>query len=132
MKRSVPHTPHGAWWRAHSSKQERNRRESNPLSPASKLYSAALISSGLEPPSARPAHGNPPIPLFKIPTEQWPVVLQRVAQGESLRQIAKSYRTSYEAVRRVLQASRRELVEADDKPAVLNPETQEEAERLHP
>jgi DNA-binding NarL/FixJ family response regulator len=36
-------------------------------------------------------------------------VLQRVAQGESLRQIAKNYQTSYEAVRRVLNAARKKL-----------------------
>jgi len=56
-------------------------------------------------------HVNPPIPLFKIPPSEWPFVLQRVAQGESLRQIARSYHTSYEAVRRVLNATRKDLME---------------------
>jgi hypothetical protein len=32
-----------------------------------------------------------------------------VAQGDSLRQIARSYATSYEAVRRVLMVSHREM-----------------------
>ena len=63
----------------------------------------------------KPPHTNPPIPLFKIPPTEWPAVLQRVAQGESLRQIARSYHTSYEAVRRVLNAARKELVAGESK-----------------
>jgi hypothetical protein len=51
---------------------------------------------------------NPPPPEWKIPRSQWPDVLHRVNQGESLRQVAKSYGVSYEAVRRVLRAARRE------------------------
>jgi hypothetical protein len=90
--------------------RQRNRRACNPLSPASKLYSSTLITGGLEAHPAKPPRINPPIPLFKIPPAQWPSVLQRVAQGESLRQIARSYHTSYEAVRRVLNAARKELV----------------------
>lgn len=80
----------------------------------------------VEAPPAKPLHGNPSIPLFKIPPAQWPSVLQRVAQGESLRQIARSYHTSYEAVRRVLHAARKELMAGDGKPAAWNAETQEE------
>ena len=106
---------------------ERKRRDSNPLSPASELHSAALITSGLGPLSARLPHINPPIPLFKIPPAEWPSVLQRVAQGESLRQIARSYHTSYEAVRRVLQAARKGLVEEVGKPPMLHAEPQEKS-----
>lgn len=109
-----------------------NRRASNPLSPASRLHSAWLTQRGLEPPPVKPPHGNPPIPLFKIPSAQWPVVLHRVAQGESLRQIARSYHASYEAVRRVLNAARKGLLTGDSKPATLNPETQEEGEQFYP
>lgn len=36
--------------------------------------------------------------------------LQRVAQGESLCQIARSYHISYEAIRRMLNAARKEWV----------------------
>ena len=64
---------------------------------------------------------NPPIPLFKIPPPQWPIVLQRVAQGESLRQIARSFHTSYEAVRRVLNTARKDLLASQGEPAVLPP-----------
>jgi DNA invertase Pin-like site-specific DNA recombinase len=46
-------------------------------------------------------------------------VLQRVAQGESLRQIARSYHTSHEAVRRVLNAARKELVTGEGKQSAL-------------
>jgi len=84
------------------------------------------VQSGLEAHPAKPAHTNPPIHLFKIPPAQWPTVLQRVAQGESLRQIARSYHTSYEAVRRVLNASRKGLLAHPDSPADLHPKGVEE------
>jgi DNA invertase Pin-like site-specific DNA recombinase len=71
---------------------------------------ARLRISGVSLPLPQKQHVNPPIPLFKIPPAQWPTVLQRVAQGESLRQIARSYHTSYEAVRRVLNAARSEML----------------------
>ena len=102
--------------------KRQNRRESNPLSPASKMHSSALVTGGLEPPLVKSPHRNPPMPLFKIPSAQWPTVSQRVAHGESLRQIARSYHTSYEAVRRVLLAARKELVGGDGEPAALRTE----------
>lgn len=40
----------------------------------------------------------------------WHTVIQRAAQGESLRSIARSLDTSYEAVRRVLLAARQEML----------------------
>jgi Mor family transcriptional regulator len=43
-------------------------------------------------------------------------VVQRVAQGESLRQVARSYRVSYEAIRRILAAARRQQTQADEEP----------------
>ena len=110
--RKIAGLPQGRW---------RNRRDSVPRSPAQTLQAAALRPCGLEPPPAKPLHANPPIPLFKIPPAQWPIVLQRVAQGESLRQIAWSYRTSYEAVRRVLNASRKDLLGSQCEPAGLPP-----------
>ena len=68
---------------------------------------------------AKPLHGNPPIPPFKIPPAQWPIVLHRVAQGESLRQIAKSYQMSYEAVCRVMNAARKERLSGEINPSCL-------------
>jgi DNA-directed RNA polymerase specialized sigma24 family protein len=65
-------------------------------------------------------HVNPPIPLFKIPPAEWSAVLQSVAQGESLRQVARSYHTSYEAVRRVLQAARKELMMSESEQSILH------------
>src|SRR6185312_14561816 len=88
----------------------RNRRDSNPPSPASSFPPAALLSSSLERTPTKQRYNNPPIPLFKIPPAEWPSVQRRVAQGESLRQIAVSYQVSYEAVRRVLKAARQEFL----------------------
>ena len=53
-------------------------------------------------------------------------MLQRVAQGESLRQIARSYHTSYEAVRRVLGAARKEFLMGEGALSMLHPENTEE------
>jgi len=104
---------------------ERNRRASGQLSPTFWLFRARLRISSVALPLPQKQHVNPPTPLFKIPPSEWPSVLQRVAQGESLRQIAKSYHTSYEAVRRVLNAARKELMASQDKPAALDPEDSE-------
>ena len=116
--------PVGDWSKA---SKRRNRRDSGPRSPAKTLSPAPLPPIGLEPPPAKPAHRHPPIPHFKIPPAQWPIVLQRVAQGESLRQIARSYHTSHEAVRRVLNASRKGLLAGQGEPATLPPEDADEA-----
>ena len=77
-------------------------------------------------PARKPQHVNPPFPLFKIPRSEWPQVVQRVAQGESLRQIARSYHTSYEAVRRVLQAYRQEMLASPVECASLSLENAEQ------
>ena len=74
----------------------------------------------------KPKHVNPPILLFKIPHSEWSQVARRVAQGESLRQIERRYQTSYEAVRRVLSAARKELVASQGEPAALPPVGAEE------
>lgn len=73
----------------------------------------------------KPRHINPPIPLFKIPRSEWPQVARRVAQGESLRQIERRYHTSYEAVRRVLSAARKEMLVGEGAPALLPAEAAE-------
>ena len=123
---SVPRTPHGANWQGDSSKQERNRRAFSSLSPIAAIPLETLLSGRVIPfPVRQPQHVNPPLPLFKIPRSEWPQVVQRVAQGESLRQIARSYHTSYEGVRRVLQASRQEMLANPDERSPLNRENAE-------
>ena len=105
----------------------RNRRASGPRSPTFPMLHTRLHISGVTLPLPPKQHVNPPIPLFKIPPAQWPSVLQQVAQGESLRQIARSYHTSYEAVCRVLSAARKELLVGEGAPSLLPPEDPEEA-----
>jgi hypothetical protein len=61
-------------------------------------------------------HVNPPPPPYKVQREEWSRVVQRVAQGESLRQVARSYRVSYEAIRRILATARRNQVHTEDEP----------------
>jgi len=85
-----------------------------------------LRTSGVALPLPQKQHVNLPIPLVKIPPAEWPILLQRVAQGESLRQIARSYHTSHEAVRRVLNAARKELLVREGAPSVLPAEDAEE------
>jgi len=60
-------------------------------------------------------HVNPPVPPLKVPRSAWHTVVQRAAQGKSLRSIARSLDTSYEAVRRVLDAARSEKLESEGK-----------------
>jgi len=51
---------------------------------------------------------GPDKPRHGIPPENWPDVLRRIEQGETLRQVAKDYHVSYETVRRVLHATRKQ------------------------
>jgi len=60
------------------------------------------------PPQRRP---GPATPRRGIPRDQWPEVLHRSEQGDSLRQIAKSYGVSYETVRRTVKAARQHGME---------------------
>ena len=53
-------------------------------------------------PKRRP---GPAKPRYTIPRSDWPNVVRRVEQGETLRQVASRYNTSYETVRRVIRAS---------------------------
>ena len=111
----------------------RNRRDSNHRSPLAripleKLFSGrgdllvyqehAATSSPREDPFTSalddpllvslPAHPQAVAdPRWKIPPSAWATVLQRVEQGEPLRQVARAYGVSYETVRRVLRAARR-------------------------
>jgi len=54
---------------------------------------------------------GPAIPRRGIPRDQWPDVLHRMEQGDSLRQIANSYGVSYETGRRTLKAARKQGME---------------------
>jgi hypothetical protein len=49
---------------------------------------------------------GPGNPQWKIAPSEWPAVLRRVGQGETLRMIANDYGVSYESVRRVVRAAR--------------------------
>ena len=49
---------------------------------------------------------DPANPRWKIPSAERLRVLQRIEQGETLRQVAREYGVSYEAVRRVVRAAR--------------------------
>lgn len=93
----------------------RTRCRQSPLPPLETLLSGRVSNF----PSLEPKHVNPPIPLFKIPRSEWPQVARPVALGESLRQIARSYHTSHEAVRRVLNAARKELMAGEVAPSLL-------------
>jgi Mor family transcriptional regulator len=42
------------------------------------------------------------MPLTQIPREQWVEVVERNANGESLRHLAKVYGVSHEAVRQIV------------------------------
>lgn len=51
---------------------------------------------------------GPDKPRRGIPPEQWPDVLRLIEQGQSLRHVASQYNVSYETVRRVIAAMRKE------------------------
>ena len=53
-------------------------------------------------------HPGPAKPGYGIPAEEWPNVLCRVTENEEpLRQVAKDYGVSYEAVRRTVRAAQK-------------------------
>ncbi|HEY7420189.1 MAG TPA: hypothetical protein VH593_33740 [Ktedonobacteraceae bacterium] len=101
---------------------KRNRRASIHLSPLASVPSGMLLAGSISsiPPIAH--HVTPPVPPLKIPRSAWPTIVQRAAQGESLRSIARSLNTSYEAVRRVLLAARQEMLGDPDEPLSLSDE----------
>jgi hypothetical protein len=59
-------------------------------------------------PARKQQRPGPAHPHYGIPPEKWPDVLHRIEQGDTLRQIGKSYRVSYETIRRVLHALRKQ------------------------
>lgn len=80
------------------------------MAPLAFVPSTVLLtgSIALVPPTSH--HVNPPIPPLKIPRSAWRTVVQRVAQRESLRAVARRLDASYEAVRFVLLAARQDLM----------------------
>ncbi len=59
-------------------------------------------------PQRKQRRPGPANPNYAIPRDRWVDVLHRVEQGESYRRIAQDYHTSYESVRRVILALRKE------------------------
>jgi hypothetical protein len=116
----------GTCWGLGQSKQA---TEPTGFDPAVACKRVSLASAFAEQPrvsSGQTSSYDPPSSLFKIPPAEWPVVFQWAAQGESLRQIAKSFHTSYEAVRRVLNAARKELMADEDASTAQHPEDEKE------
>ena len=66
----------------------------------------SLADTPVFPPQQR--RPGPATPRRGIPRDQWPDVLHRSEQGDSLRQIANSYGVSYETVRRTVKAARKQ------------------------
>jgi len=76
--------------------------------PSANPFEAALINPTVVvgKPRRQPAN-DPNNTQWKIPPSEWDRVLRR-AEYESLRQIARDYHVSYEAVRRVIRAARKQ------------------------
>jgi DNA invertase Pin-like site-specific DNA recombinase len=75
--------------------------KSNPVTPQGDC-------SFLVAPPKKQRRPGPKHPNYGIPPEQWPDVLRRAEQGESLRQLARAYNVSYQTIWRILQATRRQ------------------------
>jgi len=97
-------------------RNRRNRRATSLRSPLAFVPESVLIPAEIDGVPVymheyvaefqrRPGPANP---QWKIPYSEWPDVLRRVEQGEPLRQIASHYGVSYEAVRRVVNAARKQ------------------------
>jgi len=92
---------------------DRNRRVPSTLSATLNLFrepsgillmklQQVLDTLSTEPVALPKRRPGPAKPRYGIPRSDWPNVVRRVEQGETLRQVASSYNTSYETVRRVL------------------------------
>lgn len=58
--------------------------------------------------SERPKHRRE-----KVPTSEWPTILQRHEDGETLRAIADTYGITYETLRRIVRKARQEQKEGE-------------------
>jgi hypothetical protein len=66
------------------------------------LYERQEIVDPIIPQTRRRSQGRYSMSLTQIPEEQWEEVAQRHAGGDSLRQLAKWYGVSHEAVRQIV------------------------------
>jgi len=67
-----------------------------------KLHEQQEIIDPIVPPPHRKGQGWYTVPRTQIPTDQWAEIAQQHANGQSLRQLAKLYGVSHEAVRQAL------------------------------
>ena len=87
---------------------------SNPVGSGFDNFSGNPLTYGEDSPLVVPSQlrkqrrPGPANPRYGVPRDQWPNVVQRIEQGESLRRVAKDYGVSYETIRRVLRAMRQE------------------------
>ncbi len=97
--------------------QPMTEHPSVPFSPIFRVvttYPDSAQSIPLYPDIPRPRQHTPPRqddaekPPRGIPRAKWPDVLARVEQGDSLREVARDYDVSYETVRRVIKAMRKQ------------------------
>jgi hypothetical protein len=89
------------------------RRPSVPLSPTFGIVTNFPTTSQpipLYPPSKLRAQRRPgPVkPRYGVPRSEWPSILRRVAQGESLRRVAQDYHVSYQTIHRIVQTGRKQ------------------------
>jgi hypothetical protein len=122
--KDLPKTPLGSWADRGT---ERNRRVSATLSPILSLFLAPsghlyqkvhqLLAADEQAASSPPPllphrRPGPKHPKYGIPPEHWPMVIHRVVEKkESLRTVAQEYGVSYETVRRLLRAARKQTEE---------------------
>ncbi len=64
------------------------------------LYPASKLRAQRRPGPLKPRHG--------VPRFEWPSILRRVEQGESLRKVALDYHVSYQTIHRIVQTGRRQ------------------------
>jgi hypothetical protein len=64
----------------------------------------------LYPPSKLRVQRRPGLvkPRYGVPRSEWPTILRRVEQGESLRRVAQDYHVSYQTIHRIVQTGRKQ------------------------
>ncbi|HEY0753932.1 MAG TPA: helix-turn-helix domain-containing protein [Ktedonobacteraceae bacterium] len=77
-----------------------------------------MTTSHLEPfvfsPQTKQRRPGPVNPPYAIPRDQWPNVMRRVEQGETYRQIAQDYQTSYQSIYRLVKKLRNQHVQGGE------------------
>lgn len=92
--------------------------QGEPLREVAKAYGVSYTTIRNAEKAARQALGVPDRrqhSQWKIPPSEWPAILQRIDQGESLSQIAREYAVSRKAVQRVEKAARK-VFNASERP----------------